>query len=316
MKTKNIFILVITIIIIFSYNLLALNQSSFPAMVIIYDDGYIEDIEKALPVHQKYNVPAVSAVYSSIIGKNGFLDQKDLLELEKNGWEIASHGKYHTALIYFSLLEKINKGDMTVKINNSYLIEFKHDYYIFNFDKNYGEVISFKKYVQNKNKSYFILENRVKNSYQKNNTNIMLTENSLKEEIVKSKEELQKLGLTVNSFVYPYNGYTNLAKDIVKHNYNFARGGREIGEKFPECFINYIPLSKYRLKGVSFETNHIRKDQLDILISETAKNNGVLIFYAHTANINFNTDRLEYIIKSAKKLNFKFITLNELINSL
>lgn len=302
------------LVIIFSYSSIALNQSNSPAMVIIYDDGYIEDIKKALPVHKKYNVPAVSAVYSSIIGKDGFLDQKELLELEKNGWEIASHGKYHTAIVYFSILEKINKGDKKVRINHPYLIDTKYDYYIYNSANKLGELISFKQYVNEKDKSFFILKDEIINSYPKDSTYIMLSENSLREEIVESKNELNKLGLTVNNFVYPYNGYTESAKEIVKKHYNFARGGRKVGEKFPECFINYSPLSNYRLKGISFETNHIRKDQIDTLMRESAENNGVLIFYAHTGNNNFSTDRLEYIIKSAKNLNFNIITLNKLIN--
>jgi|AntRauTorcE11897_2_1112592.scaffolds.fasta_scaffold23375_2 hypothetical protein len=78
-------------------------------------------------------------------------------------------------------------------------------------------------------------------------------------------------------------------------------------------FLNNLPLLNYGIKGVSFETNQLRKDHIDILLKEAKKRKGLLVFYAHTANESFSTERLEYIIKKAKVLDYNFTTFNKLI---
>lgn len=309
---NNLFVILCILVLLLSYNQILFAQSQLPAIIFVYDDGHIEDIKKAFPIHQKYNVPAVSAVNSSTIGNNNFLEKEDLIKLEKNGWEIASHGKFHSALIYNTLLEDLHKNDKTIKVKNPNLVEKRHDYYIYNSEKNKGEVIKFKKLIENNDEKYWKLDNKLENNYPINNTSILLTQKSMEEEIANAKFELTQMGLKINSFIYPYNGYIDLAKNIVKENYNFARGGRKQNEDFPKCFINSLPFSNYNLKGVSFEKDHLLKEDLNTLLNETKKQKGLLIFYAHTANESFSTDRLEYIIQKATKSGFNIITFDDL----
>jgi|AntRauTorckE6833_2_1112554.scaffolds.fasta_scaffold02017_13 hypothetical protein len=91
-KVAGIIILIIIALLVVDINNTT-EQTYLPTLIIMYDDGHKEDITKAFPIHPKYNVPAISAVNSETIGKSGVLDQKDLLKLENNDWEIASHGK-------------------------------------------------------------------------------------------------------------------------------------------------------------------------------------------------------------------------------
>lgn len=314
MKSKlivTIFLIIIALLVVNINN--TTEQTYLPALIIMYDDGHKEDITKAFPIHQKLNVPAVSAVNSETIGKKGVLNQRDLIKLENNGWEIASHGKKHTALIYNSITKDIKKGEKNIFINNSFLIETSYDYFIYNYIDDYGEEIKLKKLISKDNEKYYELTKKIKNDYSQNNSYILLSSKSKNEEIISSKSELEQMGLEVNNFVYPYNGFTSSAQAIVKDNYYFARGGKRIGEQFPDCFINDLPLLSYGIKGVCFETHQLRKDHIDILLKETQKRKGLLVFYAHTANQGFSTERLEYIIKKAKGLNYNITTFNKLI---
>ncbi len=288
-------------------------QKYLPALIIMYDDGHKEDITKAFPIHQKHNVPAVSAVNSETIGNYNVLNHEDLIKLEKEGWEIASHGKRHTALIYNSLTTDLKKEDKKIFVNNNYLIEKRYKYFIYNYKEDYGEHIKFERLIKKDNETFFKLAGRVKNNYSVGNSYIILAQDSKKEEIVSSKKELEEIGLEVNNFVYPYNGFTNSAQNTVKDHYYFARGGRRIGEKFPDCFINEIPLLTHGIKGVSFEKHQLRKDHIDTLLLETKNKKGLLVFYAHTANDGFSIERLEYIIKRAKNLNYNITTFNKLM---
>lgn len=313
MKSKTI-IFVILFILIFSVisNNYLTEPDYLPAIIFVYDDGHKEDIKRALPIHQKYDVPAVSAVNSSTIGNVSSLTQEDLLRLEANGWEIASHGKYHTGLIYNGITEDLNIGDKKVKINKSYLVEERYSYYIYNTEQHYGEKINFSYTVKENGDRYHILSQKVDNFYPENSSYIMLTEQSMKEEIVDSKLELEEMGLDINNFVYPYNGFIEPAKDLVSKHYDFARGGPRTTQNFPERFINFIPMSVHRLKGISFENNHLRKEDLDRILKEAAGKKALLIFYAHTGNDSFSPERLEYIIKTAQKLDYNITTFNEL----
>ncbi|HMA59738.1 MAG TPA: polysaccharide deacetylase family protein [Halanaerobiales bacterium] len=314
MKFKTLLFLIIFIILIpMISNIYWPSEDNLPALVFVYDDGHQEDIELALPVHQKYEVPAVSAVNSSTIGNVNFLDKQDLLRLQNNGWEIASHGKYHTALIYYSLKEGLNKCDQKITINNSNIIEPRYSYYIYDYIQKHGEVINFKKRLKTEGDAYFKLADELEHQYNKDSSYIMLTKKAMKKEIVESKKKLTAMGLDVNNFVYPYNGYTDPARSLVKDHYIFARGGPQNGQAFLDRFINYFPLQQYNLKGISFENNEIDRQELAEILKTGAKEKSLLIFYAHTGNQNFSTERLEYIIKTAQKLKYNITTFNELM---
>lgn len=60
----------------------------------------------------------------------------------------------------------------------------------------------------------------------------------MKKEITGSRKKLLNMGFWTTSFMYPYNGYSEQAKDIVKKHYHFARGGQRKGQNYPEAFIN------------------------------------------------------------------------------
>lgn len=60
--------------------------------LITFDDGYKSDLEKALPILEKYRVPAVFFVITSFIGRDGYLSQEDILKLSKSEYAyIGSH---------------------------------------------------------------------------------------------------------------------------------------------------------------------------------------------------------------------------------
>lgn len=77
----------------------------------IFDDGFQTEYLYALPLFNKYNVKACTAVISNKI--DGYKDEtnekhlslEELNELQKNGWEILSHTRTHKDLTLLSLEE-------------------------------------------------------------------------------------------------------------------------------------------------------------------------------------------------------------------
>ncbi|MFW6409912.1 MAG: DUF2334 domain-containing protein, partial [Halanaerobiales bacterium] len=288
---------------------------NLPALIIMYDDGNIQDYRKAFPLHQEHDIPGVVAVNPGVIGDKNRLDEGHLLLMEKDGWEIANHGNYHAGLVYNSITRDMKKNDTRLYVNNSYLVEPEYKYTLFNSYENISESISIKKIKTDDNgNTYLKLKEPLNRNYPVDNTYIKLGQKALEEEIVNSRDIFNNLGIDVNTFVYPYNGSIEEAREIVKENYQIARGGRNLEQSFPETFINYNPFDNHTLKGVSFENHLLPEDRLITLLEETKKEKGLLVMYAHTSHKDFKTERLENIIEIARKEDIDIITFNDLKN--
>jgi peptidoglycan/xylan/chitin deacetylase (PgdA/CDA1 family) len=64
----------------------------------IFDDGNKTIIDKAYPVFKKHKVPASVAIYTNAIDKKGHMSKTNLVQIQRNGWEILSHGVTHSPL--------------------------------------------------------------------------------------------------------------------------------------------------------------------------------------------------------------------------
>jgi peptidoglycan/xylan/chitin deacetylase (PgdA/CDA1 family) len=64
-------------------------------IVFSFDDGGKTALETAVPVLEKYRFKGVFFIPTSYIGKPGFLNGDDILELYKNGHRIGSHSHTH-----------------------------------------------------------------------------------------------------------------------------------------------------------------------------------------------------------------------------
>ncbi|HBH46616.1 MAG TPA: hypothetical protein DDX47_04630 [Candidatus Jacksonbacteria bacterium] len=73
-------------------------ESTGPAVTIMFDDNEISTFTEGKPVLDGYQMPASVAVPTSLIGKVGFMNVKQLNELKNKNWEIVSHGIKHVDL--------------------------------------------------------------------------------------------------------------------------------------------------------------------------------------------------------------------------
>ena len=84
--------------------------TSFKAITLTFDDGYLSVYEKALPTLETYDLKGVVFLISKLI--NGFfegqrlLNLKHLKELIRKEWEVASHTRTHRKLVHLSTKEK------------------------------------------------------------------------------------------------------------------------------------------------------------------------------------------------------------------
>ncbi|MFW5992331.1 MAG: hypothetical protein ACOCQN_03990, partial [Halanaerobiaceae bacterium] len=159
-------------------------RASLPALVIIYDDGFIEDYSRAFYIHRKLDVPAVAAVNPECIGREGRLGLEHLQEMEAAGWEIASHGQFHAAFIYNQVIKTAARGATGLYVKHPELIEKRYRYVLFNSDSGVSETITIANIRRDGGQTYLKLEKPLAHDYPTSRTYIMLAKSALKHELL------------------------------------------------------------------------------------------------------------------------------------
>ena len=86
-------------------------QSEFnnQAMVTLsYDDGFLNNYNLALPLHEKYGIPATFNIITSNITSPGIMNAEQILNCHHRGIEIASHSHFHDAQLPTKTDEEIH----------------------------------------------------------------------------------------------------------------------------------------------------------------------------------------------------------------
>lgn len=81
-----------------------------------FDDGFFSTYTKAFPILTKYGYTGTVFVITSCIGTTGYMNASQLLELQNQGWEIASHSHTHSFLTELSDKQLISeiKGSKSI----------------------------------------------------------------------------------------------------------------------------------------------------------------------------------------------------------
>ncbi|AZU61064.1 polysaccharide deacetylase family protein [Neobacillus mesonae] len=77
---------------------IAPKQTKRPLVTFIDDDGYSEVMTRLKPLFDRKGIKGTLAIVSDWVGKAGNLSQSEILQLQNEGWEIASHEKTHIAM--------------------------------------------------------------------------------------------------------------------------------------------------------------------------------------------------------------------------
>jgi peptidoglycan/xylan/chitin deacetylase (PgdA/CDA1 family) len=89
-------------------------------VVITFDDGELNNFKIALPILQKYGFPAYFFIIATRVGKNGYMDWKQIRELHDAGMVVGSHGLSHqilTDLIDSQIEEELHASKRTIELN-------------------------------------------------------------------------------------------------------------------------------------------------------------------------------------------------------
>jgi peptidoglycan/xylan/chitin deacetylase (PgdA/CDA1 family) len=79
------------------------------SVLITFDDGHQSDLLEAAPELARRNLHAIFFVIWSYIGRPGYMTRDQVLALQKQGFEIGSHGLTHVRLTQISVAEAANE---------------------------------------------------------------------------------------------------------------------------------------------------------------------------------------------------------------
>ncbi len=89
-------------------------------ILITFDDGELNNFLTALPILQRFNFPAYFFIIAGRVGKNGYMDWKQIRQLHDAGMVVGSHGLSHqilTNLIDTQIEEELRASKRTIELN-------------------------------------------------------------------------------------------------------------------------------------------------------------------------------------------------------
>lgn len=113
----------------------------------------------------------------------------------------------------------------------------------------------------------------------------------IEEEISRSKTELQKLGLTVNNIVYPYNKNDETVRSVVAGYYRSGRGGTNS--------FNYTDLDPFFIRSFSLKHD---LPAMKGLIDKSHAERSWLVFYQHEINAKVRVSDYNGSFQKGEKL--------------
>lgn len=203
-----------------------------------FDDGIIGTYRHTFPILKKYNQPGtVALIYSRLISKNeDYMNIEQALEMQKGGWEVASHSLTHKRPIEIpQLYQDEPVRGWTLEDKKLHIYQTNYDYTLISFllegDAKLNEYFTWDDLVKQPGSFYFdrVLEELHVRPLQPpaDIKKLAIKSCSYEREMELSKKELQNLGFTVNTYITPYNYWTDALKEVSRKYYTYVATGSD-----------------------------------------------------------------------------------------
>ncbi len=281
------------------------------AVVIVYDDGPIEDYTQALPAHREFDAPAVTGVVTEWIGREDHLgtDRMTLAQLEElaeAGWEIASHTTDHTAVGTAALRADTAPGDARL-----YPDHVRHGFHgglaveVADGDRTVRKRVA--GHGSDGTGAYVELEEGVSEAFPAGSV-LRYPPEHVRSTVAESKGELEGLGFDVETFLAPYDVFDTYSRPFVAERYGGvlnARPGSPIND--PEGFD---PLRTRRDYFVEYTTPAAVRGWLD----EVADRGALGVIGAHTFKAEVTTERIRETLAWIDERGIEVLTMREALD--
>jgi peptidoglycan/xylan/chitin deacetylase (PgdA/CDA1 family) len=287
-----------------------------------FDDGLSSVYEDAFPVLKKHDIRATVGIVLDRVtaGKTAdYMTAKQVLELQRNGWEVASHGLTHKRPIdipeYLSN-ERIEGWELKDDTPCQCVYEAKYDYPsiagLFEGEKRLKELGSMEDVSKTPGSYYFdTLAGSVHlHPFESGNPkDLKIHSSSYQREMRDSRKGLEALGFEVSTYVAPYNYWTAETRELSKYYYDQAADGGE-APNFRDSF------ERHWLKRYFVHTMGPAEEVIKRLKKEVVDKDGWVILCFHgiedeTGWQPWSAENLEQLASWLQEENIKVVTIAE-----
>lgn len=193
-------------------------------VTLVFDDGHASVYEKALPILESHGFTAVTAVISENLRwpHKGYMTKEQAQDLQKRGWEIASHSVHHIGPFQIPL--RLSEEDFTlkaVKIKGRTVYQAAYPFSdvvsVFLNDYPLAETGSMDELLTTGGAYCFDAKARtltVLPRLDTGNKELTVQVGSYERELRDSKAELEGHGLKVTAFVAPFSQFPEVAEEL------------------------------------------------------------------------------------------------------
>lgn len=301
--------------------LLLLDASGWAKGMVTYsfDDGLASVYADAFPILKKYHQKAtVGIVYDRVIsGNEDYLDVSQVMEMQNNGWEVASHGLTHkrpTEIPEYIYQETITGWAEDGRYRGVYEANYRYELIgqLWEDGKPLEPVASIKE-VAKTTGSYFFdtLIGAVHiHPYAKvHPKKLDIRSVSYQREMSESRRGLEELGFKVNTYVTPYNYWTPEMREVCKYYYKQAANGGESAN-----FKGHV--DRYWLKRYFIHTLGSAEEVIRVLKKNVIDKDGWVIFCFHgiedtTGWQPWSAENLEQLAAWIREEDIQVVTIAE-----
>lgn len=238
---------------------------------------------------------ACLAINTGTIGNSGKITWDEVKEMNRYGWEINSHGRYHVGIGKHVVTQPVTVGDNRIYIQFS---DYTDRNGIYNWRVWEGEKEETFK-ITGWGGGYIDIDTSLVNSYT-TESRVQIVESDATEELQGAIVDLQAQGICASEYhyVYPYHSggahnYSPTAVGWVASLYSTARARAGA--------LNTSATDKHRLFAIATNTSQAG---LDSWLQQAKDNNSVMIWYGH----GDAPATLEYLVRKAIEMGISIIS--------
>lgn len=276
-------------------------------LVLIYDDGHLEDYTEALPLHQEFDAPGCVAACPGLIGTDErWLTREQLDEIYDAGWEIMSHSIEHRALGEIPIQSDAIAGDTHIHVQSHRHGQFPGDPLLI-FD-NTSEVTATVEGIATENgESYLVLEEPLEEDVLvAEDPWVRYTDEFTEWVLEESRDQLESWGYPVTAYVHPYNRYDGFVSEVLPEYYDAVPNAGRAPSQIP--ISNVDP---YHIGRATFETDRMTDEEVTAFIDAIAEDEVFGVLYGHTGYDTLPPERIEHTLEVAADRDVSVVTLQE-----
>ena len=265
----------------------SLNRANRPFVCLTFDDGPESDYTTLKPYLEAKGY--VGTCYIHQDGIAGRLTNAQITEMAANGWEFGSHTKDHI-MFGKQAAYPVSSGNTTIDVITSGgrnwftmggAAELKFYFSVSSTDTRIIRVTNTQ--VISDTVLRLTLAS-VADFTTLSNREIWLHEDTVELFALPPKERLEGLGFTCNGFAYTWGAYSDLAQQVIRRNFGYARGayGSYSGDAVDGGSFegDFYPMDLHAVKSTELIT--MSSSDMDEAIADLVAKNGILVILGHT----------------------------------